>query len=233
MTTQLSKSINSGLSSLGQFVGKSLNESAKTTAGYYVTATTYLFKLKWDEETENIFISKFYRQPLRALFESSEFKLEFLDYSTDESQFTEKTSFEYRNSLSKKLVKKATMHAIDKCIANLQRKHEDFKIKAPLIDITEKEATAFIGYKEGLNASSKFDVLERVYNEKNNTYRYKKVGSLKVDKAKIWDNRYSIDGSPVTIGDKDDGIIKSNVDRTHLKGSTKKLAPGMLIRQTK
>lgn len=233
LSTQIAKQMNSTLSSLGSSLNKHMQEEAKTTSGYYVTATTYLFKLDWDDDSEELFISKYYNQSPDSLLKSGDFTVRFIDYSTNETQLTEKTSFDERNSNNLKLVKRATIQAIDKSIASLQKKHEDFKVKAPIIDVNEKDVTAFIGYKEGLDATSKFEVLEKRYNESKNTYRYKKVGTLKIDKKRIWDNRYNPDGLPAGEGDAEEGIIPSNVDRTFLKGSTKKLAPGMLIRQIK
>lgn len=233
LRTQMGNGINKALSSLGSELNKTMQEDARTTSGYYVTATTYLFKLKWDDEVEDLFLNKYYEQSPEILLHSNDFNIEFIDYSTTETQLTEKTSFEAQDSNNLRLVKRATMQAIDKSIAALQKNHEDFKVKAPIIDINAKDVTAFIGYKEGINSSTKFEVLERVYNERSNTYRYKKVGSLKVDNNRIWDNRYNLEGLPMTESDKEDGIVQSNVDRTYLKGSTKKLAPGMLIRQTK
>lgn len=203
-------------------------EEAKNTAGYYVKATAYLFKLKWEEDEESLFISTYYDQSPQALLSSHDFKLEFIDYRTDMTEVTEKKkNANYSDNL--KLIKKATMQSIDKCIANLQKEHEDFKVKAPLIDVNMKDATAFIGYKEGISEDSKFEVLERVYNENKNTYRYKKVGTLKVDKKRIWDNRYNIEDG--TGNERD--AINSMIDRTYFNGSTKNLAPGMLIRQLK
>lgn len=233
ISTQMAKKMNSMLSSLGSSVNKQMQKEARTTSGYYVTATTYLFKLDWDDDSEELFISKYYDQSPYNLLQSRDFKIRFIDFSTNETHLTEKTSFEAQNSNNIKLVKRATIQAIDKSIASLQKKHEDFKVKAPIIDVNDKDVTAFIGYKEGLDGKTKFEVLEKSYNKSKNTYRYKKVGTLKVDKKRIWDNRYNPDGLPVGVGDAEEGIIHSDVDRTFLKGSTKNLAPGMLIRQTK
>ena len=111
--------------------------------------------------------------------------------------------------------------------------------------------TAFVGLKEGLSKGDEYDVLERVYNEKDNTYRYKKVGSVEVDKSKVWDNRYDIYGNYVGRQDQPTGIvlkrdngdeivietgddkIKANpeIDRSFFKGKTGDIAPGMLIKQ--
>ena len=107
---------------------------------------------------------------------------------------------------------------------------EDFKIKVPLIEVNGKEATAYIGLKEGLEKNTKFEVLERVYNEKTNTFRYKKIGKLKIDKSRVWENRDMIEGIC-----RSEPSVKPNpnVDRTFLLGANSNMAPGMLIRQIK
>ena len=112
----------------------------------------------------------------------------------------------------------------------LQKEYEDFKIKVPLVEVNGKDATAFIGLKEGLEKNTKFEVLERVYNEKSNTFRYKKVGNLKIDKTRVWENRDIIEGVS-----RSEPSVKPNpnVDRTYLQGANGSMAPGMLIRQTK
>ena len=65
-----------------------------------------------------------------------------------------------------------------------------------------------------------------MFDEKKGTFKYNKVGTLKVDGKRIWDNRFKL------IED-DEDKNKENIDRTFLKGDAGKLAPGMFIRQTK
>ena len=109
--------------------------------------------------------------------------------------------------------------------------YEDFRVKTPLIEADGNTISSYIGLKEGVNKKSQFEVLMKEYNPSKNKYVYKKVGSIKVDKNRIWDNRYTIEG--VNLKDEDSSIANENVDRTYFVGNTKDLAPGMLIRQTK
>lgn len=214
-------------------------------AGYTVTIVGYLFKLNWDEETENIFFSEYYNEHPDKLFESEDFKLEFVGNSIIEKRFgfyilndkgtplgIDNVDPVFRKQKSQEALDIAINQGVEKIMAALQNKYEDFRVKAPIIEITPNGVSSFIGYKEGLNKDSKFEVLQKKYNEKMNRFEYEKIGNLKTDAKNIWDNRYTIEGGPKNIYDEIKNV-NNNLDRTLLKGGSKKMAPGMLIRQTK
>jgi hypothetical protein len=186
-----------------------------------------LFKLNWDEETENKFLTEYWNQDFNKLASSNDFTLKYMGY-------VESNGCGYplpgKENEDKNILSMALYDAIDNGVAKLQKEYEDFKIKVPLIEVNGKDATAFIGLKEGLEKNTKFEVLERVYNEKTNTFRYKKVGNLKIDKSRVWENREMIEGIR-----RSEPSVKPNpnVDRTYLLGVNGSMAPGMLIRQTK
>lgn len=194
---------------------------------FWVESTTFLFKLNWDEEIENKFLTEYWEQDFNKLASSDDFSLKYMGY-------VESNGCGYplpgKESDDKSILSMALYDAVDNGIAKLQKEYEDFKIKVPLIDVNDKEATAFIGLKEGLEKNTKFEVLERVYNEKSNTFRYKKVGKLKIDKSRVWENRQMIEGIR-----RSEPSVKPNpnVDRTYLLGANGSMAPGMLIRQIK
>jgi len=206
---------------LGDQWDKVANDEIKNVSGYWVEAKTYLFRLKWDKKCEDLFITKYYNAPVEALINSDEFEMEYVGCQISPTiKYEERTG---KGTEGNYLVAgEATIRAIDASLGNLQRKFEDFRVKAPLIDVSDSEITAFIGTKEGVTQSSSFEVLERVYNEKKNRYDYKKVSTLKIDKKHpIFDNDYVY------------GQEEEPVGKTYFKGSASKLAPGMLIRQTK
>lgn len=194
---------------------------------FWVESTTFLFKLNWDEETENKFLTEYWDQDFNKLASSNDFTLKYMGY-------VESNGCGYplpgKENEDKNILSMALYDAIDNGVAKLQKEYEDFKIKVPLIEVNGKDATAFIGLKEGLGKNTKFEVLERVYNEKTNTFRYKKVGNLKIDKSRVWENREMIEGIR-----RSEPSVKPNpnVDRTYLLGANGSMAPGMLIRQTK
>ena len=129
------------------------------------------------------------------------------------------------------MTEQSLIRSIDATYLALQKDHEEFKVKAPLIDVEKNNITAFIGLKEGVTAKTEFEVLERTYNKKKEIYEYKKVGKLKVDKKRIWDNRYTLIDEGSNIVGK--GKNATTIDRTYLTGSASKIAPGMLLRQIK
>lgn len=194
---------------------------------FWVESTTFLFKLIWDEETENKFLTEYWDQDYNKLATSNDFSLKYMGY-------VESNGCGYplpgKENDDVGILSMALYDAIDNGIAKLQKEYEDFKIKVPLIEVNGKDATAFIGLKEGLEKNTKFEVLERVYNEKSNIFRYKKVGNLKIDKSRVWENREMIEGIK-----RSQSSVEPNpdVDRTYLLGANGSMAPGMLIRQTK
>lgn len=245
-------------------------------AGYYITSTTYLFQLVWDEKIQDMFIRDYWDSDVSKLLSSNDFQLRYLgftrntvntktdvgtsarfeatvnttnqilkdglsaligpggslknseEYSHDTDRQAAELTIKKRIEKNLILTTQSLVRSIDKTFADLQKNQEEFRVKAPLIDVEKDNITAFIGMKEGVTSKTKFEVLEKVFDEKKGTFKYNKVGTLKVDGKRIWDNRY-------TIIDEDDGKKKKKetVDRTYFKGDAGKLAPGMFIRQTK
>ena len=107
---------------------------------------------------------------------------------------------------------------MDKNIGKLQKTFEEFRVKTPLLN-TDPIA-AQIGTKEDIEKGDAFEVLEQILDEDGTTY-YDKVGTIKV--KDVWDNAY--------LADEVDP--NNEINYTTFKGSAKKLAPGMLIRQIK
>lgn len=172
------------------------------------------FDIKFEvpNETTNNSSQNFFK----ALFGKAK---DFFDNNNRRSQLT-------KQEITTILAAQSIAQSIDKTFADLQKNHEEFRVKAPLIDVEKNNITAFIGMKEGITSKTKFEVLEKVFDEKKGTFKYNKVGTLKVDGKRIWDNRFKL------IED-DEDKNKENIDRTFLKGDAGKLAPGMFIRQTK
>ena len=227
-------------------------KSGENQAGYYIDATIYLFKLIWDEINEDEFIQKYWEvSDVNTFLNEANYSLEFLDSQTSQARIKANTGISTKDENSLKLIKAATYRAIDNGLARLQKKYPNFAVMAPVIDVEDNAISAFVGLKEGLNKGDKYEIYEKVYNEEKNTYRYKKIETGEVDKNRIWDNRYDLDGNYVGRSDSDtqivlqkdnghevtidtgEGKVKANpdVDRTYFKGNVSKIAPGMLIKQ--
>lgn len=227
------KDFGSFIENIKQF-GKQVKSTANSFAGksgYQVIARTYLFKLDWDKNTEDNFINNYWGSPIQSLLGSEDFHMKYMGMQKSSVWFTTKSEDTSDLTANAPLARLATNRAIDETLAKLMDKFEDFRVKAPLINAEEGNISAFIGTKEGVNKKSKFEVLEKEYNEKDNTFRYHKVGTLNVDKNRIWDDREKLDNMEVNSEDKYD--YNPNVDRTYFIGNAEKLAPGMLIRQCK
>lgn len=236
MTTsqeELARAQNSA-STLGlNLLSNAYEEINRTNEGYYVVARTFLYQLNWTEQDSERFFSEFWETdtPQQLFSQKGLFSVNYLGCERSLSQVVERKGAYSRE----KLIERAANRAIDQAIVQLQKKYEVFKVKAPIIDVEKEYVSAFIGLKEGVEQNSKFEVLEKKYNDKNNTFRYSKVGTLKVAKGKICDNRYNVNGMPKVLDDEEE-IVKGvdyNLDRTFFIGNTSNLASGMLIRQIK
>lgn len=118
------------------------------------------------------------------------------------------------------MVRKVCQRALDENIVDLQTKFEAFRTRTPIL--TSEPLTAGIGLKEGVNAKSKFEVLEQIQKE-DGSVTYKRVGVIAPDPNLIWDNRYMAveEGAPNSLLGK----------TTFRQVSGTAPLPGMLIRE--
>jgi len=117
----------------------------------------------------------------------------------------------------------ATVRNLHKVMVELQKRHDIFKSKTPILSIDP--ITASIGMKEGLNGGEKFEVFEQYLDQDTGKTNYDKIDIIKVNKKMVWDNRFTNSLS----NDENDSDIRV----THFKKGKKALRPGMLIRQIK
>ena len=215
--------------------GKSLekafgNEDAKAfelfddIKGFRVKITSYLFRLKWNEDIQNTFYTTYYTEeqdPQKTkdfVNDRQLFTLEYVGSVTNTSSKTSVTGV----STNEAMIRKVCTRALDKNIADLQHDFADFRIKAPLV--STEPLKAYIGMKEDVTEKSKFEVLEIEKDEKGIT-RYRRVGIIKPVAGKIWDNRYMAD---------QEGSRESKLDATYFEQvSGKAFYNGMLIREIK
>ncbi|KAF2509119.1 hypothetical protein [Flavobacterium foetidum] len=199
--------------------------------GYSVWTTSYLYKLKWDDDTSNTFYQDYWIDSSttgniaerKAKFDKSDlFQLELIGSESSTSVVTFSVNGKRTEN---EIINLAVTRNIDNVYAKLQKKYDVFKTKVPLF--TGNPITAKIGLKEGLEAGDKFEVLEANMDPKTGIIEYKKKGTIKVEKNKIWDNRYT-GGMPLL--DDDGNEIKQTIDATTFEGGSK-YYPGMLIRQ--
>lgn len=194
--------------------------------GYVVQATAFLFKLDWNEEISNTFYSQYYNdQDLTPFLESDIFTLSYLG---SVSQWSDVQSTTFSKVPEDELVQRAAVRSLDETIAKLQKKYEVFRTKTPLVT-TEPSITAYVGMKEGVEPGDKFEVLEKQVDE-NGVTKYKRVEVIKAEKGKIWDNRFAADEERAEM-QANGGETTPVMNSTTFSGSSKKIYPGMLIRQ--
>ena len=203
----------------------------KTKEGYTVVATSYLYQLNWNDSTANIFYTDFYQEKgavdskKKLAFDNSNlFKMKFIG-SERASSFIMFSLKEKRTE--DQVIEMATTRTIDAVYAKLQKEYDVFKTKTPLY--TGYPITAKIGTKEGLEGGEKFEVLEQTIDPKTGVAKYERLGTIKVDKDQIWDNRFSIGENPQPETPTE---AKPAIDKTTFEGG-KKYYSGLLIRQLK
>lgn len=195
----------------------------KTSEGYSVWTTAFLFKFKWDEQDQiNLYTSWEKNEEVKDEFLKNDFSLDLVGTEKANSLVTFSLKAEDKDRSEDDIINLATVRNVEKVFSKLTKNYEDFKPKVPLVEF--KPLTAFIGMKEGLEGGETFEVLNEEYDSKTGRTIYKSVGKVKVDKKSIWDNRYSLDGEPND---------PNGPDRTTFKGKANKATYGSLLRLIK
>lgn len=194
----------------------------KTKEGYTLWSKTWLYQLNWNDSVAAVFYTDLWANP-EAFDESDLFGLEFVGTQYNRSLVTFKIG---EKRTEEQIIDLALIRNVDNAFAKLQKNHEVFKPKVPVL--TSDPITAQIGMKEGLSGGEKFDVLEMVFNQKTGTTEYKVVGSATVDKKAVWDNRHNAGEEIEPALNKDGTPIRA----TTFKGA-KSIEPGMLLKQKK
>mgnify|MGYP006972507575 CR=1 FL=1 len=201
-----------------------LGDMVESIKGFKVKINTFLYRLNWNDDQANLFYKEQYGDG-KDLTKRDNFDKARADYSlryvgkVESSGGT--TSFLGINEDEPVLmVRKACQRAIDENVVDLQRNFEEFRTKTPLVGV--EPLTAYIGMKEGVNAKSKFEVLEVVELE-NGTRKYNRVGVIEPIPNLIWDNRFMA---------AEEGATGSTLGCTTFKKvSGKEFSKGMLIRE--
>ncbi len=219
--------------------------------GYFVRTTSYLYRLVWDEETANKFYTEYWSsaenpdpEKIKSFEKANFFKLKYVGSEVSRSNLQ---STVFTTKSDDDLIEISTTKGFDKNIGKLQRTYEEFRVKTPLYK--GNPISAKIGLKEGLENGDKFEVLEQIINEEGVT-SYKRIGKIKVQRGKIWDNTFlaeeaknhieknpkkektSILSNLYGVGKKGkEKTKKTDLEYTVFSGKKGVYASGMLIRQ--
>lgn len=193
-----------------------------TKDGYTICSKTWLYKLTWNDSIASIFYSDYWGKP-KEVEESNLFSMEYVGYQKNSSIVLFSL-----NKSPEQIIKKALGRNMDNVYAKLQKEYDVFKPKFPVLTIDP--ITAEIGMKEGLEGGEKFDVYEMVINPETQRTSYEKVSSVTADKKHIWDNRYNAGEEPENVQTDKKG---NPITVTTFKGGSKKIQPGMILKQVK
>ncbi|MDR2449581.1 MAG: hypothetical protein LBD52_06440 [Prevotellaceae bacterium] len=193
----------------------------KTKEGYSLFSKTWLYKLAWNDSIATVFYDDLWENP--EAFDSSDiFKLELVG-----SQKNTSVILFAGDKTKEQIIDKVEVRNIDNVFAELQKDHDVFKPKVPVL--TDSPLTAKIGMKEGLKGGEKFEVLEITQDPNTGRTKYVSVGKTSVDKKLVWDNRYNAGEAPeVEVKDKEGNPITATTFK-----EVKKAQPGMLLKQVK
>jgi len=196
----------------------------KAKEGYSVWTRTWLYQLEWNETVASTFYSEHWNN-YSEFVNSNNYKLKYVGSELSTSLVVFSLN-EKRTEAD--IIKLATVRNLDKVFAKLQKEYDVFKPMVPIISIDPIKA--HIGMKEGIEGGEKFDILEMVYDEQEGITTYKKVSTVKVEKDKVWDNRFNA-GQKVNPEDEEP---ESNLDlRATEFEKNRKAGVGMLLKQRK
>ena len=215
--------------SAGRDLAKAGGAIADSFTGFKVKTHSYLYELVWNDSIAAIFYTQHYTgKPDSAKIQS------FLDdkttyrlrYVAHEYEFDKKSVLKGQYERTE-LVRTICARSMDKNIVALAKQYEDFKVKTPVYSILTNDKGKITGYaakvgmKEGVNETSKFQVIQQVQDPKTGKTTYKYVASVKPVKGKIWDNRYN------AVLEQADGATLPYT--TFQKTAGGEILPGMLL----
>jgi len=178
----------------------------KTSEGFSVWTTAWLYRLKWDQDVFNLFLTTIDQEKKKIdleKFAAANFELEFISQEKATSLVTFSLKKEDKGRTEQDVFDLSTIRNMEKVLVKLQKKNDIFKPIFPLRDNFSLAA----GKKEGIEGGETFEVLET----KNG--KYKRIGTMKVDKKRVWDNTWT--GEDIEPG------------LTYFKKGSKKFVPGI------
>ena len=201
-------------------------------SGYFVQATSYLYRLNCNEEKTLQFYKELYDKPLEDLIKSGICQLEFIG---KDKAYSGVRASRFSKRPESELLNRATARAIDAAIAKLQKEHDEFKTKTPVVKIDEKEGLLYasIGLREGVEAGDVYTVLQPIVDPVSYEITdFEAIGKVKAVKDQIYDNRYQADIEREE--DAENGQATENsLKYTAFKGKVKQEWQGCLLKLEK
>lgn len=208
---------------MAEVAANALYENSKE--GYSVYAIAALYQLEWNDSVAAVFYNDYWMSEDNICKERKEkfdntdlFKLNLIGGQTARGRVV----FAAGRS-QEEVIETVTIRTIDNVFAKLQKEFDVFKPMVPLL--TSNPITAKIGKKEGLTGGETFEVFEQVLNPETGLTEFETVGTIRVNRREIWDNRFN-----AGEGIDPDEDVDPERDRTTFRGSSRRFHPGMLIR---
>lgn len=176
--------------------------------GWKSTVTGYLFKVKYNEETQNaVYDAWIYPEDSPTVkaeknkkFEQIQVPVEFVTKTTvyvTASQPAEDTQLGrlMKQKSEDELLSEMVQKGYDESLYFLEKNHEDFMVKTTIYQV--RPIRAKIGKKEGLKCDNRYFAYEYVYDEKTNTTKPRFRGVIRATSS-IVDNRQVAKGDMPT-----------------------------------
>ena len=215
--------------SAGRDIARAAGQIADSFTGFKVKTHSYLYQLDWNDSIAAIFYQFHYTdKPDSAkvaafLNDRTTFRVKYVAH---EYEFDKKSVLKGQYSRTE-LVRTICARSMDKNIVALGKQDEDFKVKTPVYQVLENGRgkiegyAAKIGMKEGINETSKFQVVQRIQDPETGKTTYKYIATVKPKKGAIWDNRYN------AVLEQADGATLPYTTFTKVSGG--EILPGMLL----
>lgn len=204
-----------GFGALTGLVGSVASLVGDISKGHLVTATSYLFQLDWNEEIMKKFYDKYWNATNTREFDmSDEFTISYVGQTTSQA-WAGASKVKDTDKAHAKSIGLATVRATDACIARLQSRYPVFKTLTSLNVADDGTMYAYIGKKEGVKGGDEYDVLEQVPDGKGG-FEYENVGTVEVEKGKVWDNRAGVGIDGDIMDEKEKKDIDPNASYTVL-----------------
>jgi hypothetical protein len=171
----------------------------KTLKGWKATVTGYLYKINYNEQTQNALYDIWIydddtpqvKAEKKKKFEEMQFPVEFVTETTVYVQATQPAEGTQLAKFIKlktddELLAELAQKGYEESLYFLEKKYEDFRVKTPIHQVNPIRAK--IGKKEGVRCDYRFFAYEYVYNEKTNTTDQKMRGVIRAT-SDIVDNR--------------------------------------------
>lgn len=214
----------------GQAAVTAAKIAAEKTKGFFVKTNAYLFKLDWDQAKFDAFYQDYWSNP-SAFNEKANYQLKYVGKSSKYAG----AGLTLSSGKVDELTARGALRATDAAFAALQRDNEEFR---PMCSLHEEDGklVAYIGKKEGIQAGDKFNVF-MMQEEKDKSITWKQVGTIKVDKKGVWDNREGagqvIEGAAEDAADKEESTDTALKYTVFANKPSKKIGAGCMIQLAK